>query len=171
MTVSLIVCSLPVLVTLILRLFGQDRRFKGSTTQGNSQSFGMSNSSGKRARITHLESTGNFASHPGYTSESIIAIGGSQGSHSALRRGDPSKVYGKDPLYPYKISEDSSRHDSKPAFSASFAYSSAEEEEAGRRGWAKGVQVAREKIASRSSENNQYIHRGRDVVHPPHNPR
>ena len=163
MAVSLIVCSLSVLVPLILRLYRQGRRSKGSTTDG---SFGTSNTSGKRTGSTQLETIGNFGPRAEYTFERVTVTSGPQES---LPPDDLSNVHGKEPFYPYSNSVDSSHESSWSTFSAPFVYSSKEEEEAGRRGWTKGVKVAREVIANIPSNKDQYTHQVRVVVRLPQN--
>lgn len=161
MAVSLIVCSLPVLVPLILRFCGHNRGFKGSTTQGNSQSFGMSKTSGKRTRSAQLESIGNFAPHLEYTVGRVTVISAPQSSLPPI---DPSKVYGKEPLYSHNSSVGGNHYDSKHTLSAPFVYSSKVEEEAARRGWAKGMKVAREVIANMPLDGDQYAHQAKTVA-------
>jgi hypothetical protein len=157
--VSLIVCSLSVLVPLIIRSFGQGRRSKFSTNPGNAQGLGISNSSDKRS--IQLESIGSFTPHPGHTFGRVTVIIGPQESQTPARS---SKVYGKDPLYPYNSSDGGSHDNGKPAFSAPFAYSSQAEEEAGRRGWTKGVKVAREVMENLPLDEDQYTHQAGTVV-------
>ena len=165
MTVSLIVCSLSVLAPLILRLCGHNQGSKGSTTQGNSQSFGRSNTNSKRTRSIQLESVGNFTPHPEYTFGRVTVIAAHHKTQLSLPPDDPSKAYGKGPLYPYHSSVDVNHRDRKPTFSAPFVYSSKAEEEAARRGWAKGVKVAREVIENIPLDKDQYTHRASTVVH------
>jgi hypothetical protein len=169
MAVSLIVCNLSALVPIFLRLYRKGEHSKGSTTEGNSRSFGISNSSGKRTRSTQLETIGNFAHRPEYTFGRVTVIAGPQESQSSLPPDDPGKVYGKEPLYPYNSSADGSHGSCMPTFSTPFVYPSKEEEEAGRRGWAKGVKVAREVIANLPLNKDQYTHQVRTVIRHPQN--
>jgi len=170
MAVSLIVCSLSVLVPLTLRFFRQGRRSKGSTTEGNSQGFGISHSSGKRTRSFQLETIGGFAPRPEYTFGGVTTIAGLHESQSSLPPDDSSKeVIGKEPLYPYNTSVDGSHESGKPIFSTPFVYSTKEEEEAARRGWAKGVKVAREVIANVPLCKDQYSYQVRTVMRQPQN--
>lgn len=164
MTVSLIVCSLSVLVPLILRFCGHNRGSKGSTTHGTSQSFGMSKTSGKRTRSFQLESIGNFGPHPEYTFGRVTVIAAPQETQLSLPRDNPNNVYGKEPLHPSNDSVDGNHCDSKPIVSAPFVYSSKAEEEAARRGWTKGVKVAREVIANIPLDGDQYTHQVRTVM-------
>jgi len=168
MAVSLIVCSLSVLVPLILRLCERGRRYKGSTTEGSAQSFGRSNTSDKPTRSTQLETIGKFVPRAEYTFGRVITAAGPQEFQSSPPPDDQSKVHGKGPLYPYNRGVGSSHDGSRPTFSTPFVYSSKEEEQAGRRGWAKGVKVAREVIANIPLNKDQYTHQVRTVVrHPP----
>lgn len=162
MAVSLIVCSLSVLVPLILRFCGHNRGFKGSTTQGNSQNFGMSKkTSGKRSRSAQLESIGNFAPHLEYTVGRVTVTSAPQ---SSFPPENPSKVDGKEPLHSHNSSVGGNHHDRKPTLSAPFVYTSKVEEEAARRGWAKGMKVAREVIANMPLDGDQYAHQAKTVV-------
>jgi len=55
-------------------------------------------------------------------------------------------------------------------FSAPFVYSSKEEEAAARRGWAKGVKVAREVIVNTPLDKDQYTYQVKTVMHHSTNP-
>ena len=160
MAVSLIVCNLSVLVPIALRLYRQGLRFKSSTTEENSKS-------GKWTRSTRLETIGNLSPRTGYAFGRVKVIAGPQESQSSLPPNDPSETRGKEPLYPYNSNVDGCHDSSRPTFSTPFVYSSNEEEKAGRRGWAKGVKVAREVIANIPLDKDQYTHQVRAVVRHP----
>ena len=170
MAVSLIVCSLSVLVPLVPRLLGPDRRSKGSTSQGNSQSLGVSNPSGKQTRSIQFESIGDFSPRPEYTFGRVTVIAGPQETQLPVQPDGPSKEYRKESLYPYNNSVGCSHLDRMPTFSAPFVYSSKEEEAAARRGWAKGVKVAREVIANTPLDKDQYTYQVKTIMHHSKNP-
>lgn len=167
MAVSLIVCNLSVLVPITLRLYRQGLRSKSSTTENFSQSVIISNTTGKWTRSTRLKTIGNSSPRTGYTFGRVKVIAGPQESQTSFSPNDPSGTQGKKPIYPYNSNMDGRHDSSRPTFSASFVYSSNEEEKAGRRGWAKGVKVAREVIANIPLDKDQYTHHVRAVVRHP----
>jgi hypothetical protein len=169
MAVSLIVCSLSVLVPITLRLYRQGRRSKDSTTKGSAQSFDTSNTSDKRTRSIQLETIGNFTPRAEYTFGRVTTIAGPQEFQTSLPPDDPSKVHEKESLYHYNSSVDGGHDSSRATFSTPFVYPSKEEEDAGQRGWAKGVKVAREVIANIPLNKDQYTHQVRTVVRHPQN--
>ena len=168
MAVSLIVCSLSVLAPIILRLCRRGLRSKSSTTKEKSRRLRKSNTTGRQTQLTQLEPAGNIAPRTEYTF-GRVTIAGPQESRSALLPDGPSEIHGKEPIYPYNDSSDGCHDSGKTTFSIPFIYSSKEEEKAGRRGWDRGVKVARDVIANMPLDKDQYTHQGRTVVRHPQN--
>lgn len=166
--VSLIVCNLSVLVPVALRLYRQGIRSKGSTTEEKSQGFRKSDTTGKRTQPTQLEATGNFDPRTEYTF-GRVTIARPQESQSPLPPDGPSEIHGKEPLHSYNGRLYGCHDSKKTTFSTPFIYSSKEEEKAGRRGWDKGVKVARDVIANIPLDKDPYTHQGRTVVRLPQN--
>lgn len=121
---------------------------------------------GRRTQPTQLEATGNFAPRTEYTFERVTIVA-PQESQSPLPPDGPSGIHGKEPLYSYNGSLGGCHDSSRPTFPIPFIYSSKEEEKAGRRGWDKGVKVARDMIANMPLDKDQYRHQGRTVVRDP----